>query len=140
MNPLIWNTTASFAAVWFEAALSSGLDRGKYVGRGDKPIRMFVKDHVEKFLPMTISILIDMLKPTSSCNEHMRAEIYEALMDPVNDPELMDIGKNKTKSEHEKVIEKAIKDYDRNAIKAPIKPLEFKPETVIHLPTTPRVH
>lgn len=134
MNPLIWNTTAEFAAVWFEAALSSGLARGKYVGSGDRPIRMFVKDHIEKFLPMTISILIDMLKPTSNCTPHMREEIYHALMDPVNDPDLMDLGKSKPKSEHEKMIEQAIKDFDKRAIKGPTEPLNLKPDTVIHMP------
>lgn len=134
MNPLIWNTTAEFAAVWFEAALSSGLERGKYVGRGDKPIRMFVQDHIEKFLPMTISILIEMLKPTSNCTPHMREEIYEALMDPVNDPELMDIGRNTTKSEQEKMLERSIKDYDKRAIKGPVQPMQLKPDTVIHMP------
>lgn len=117
MNPLIWNTAASMCAEWFEIALSSGLPRGKYVGKGDKPIRMFVKDKIEIFVPMAISILLDMLKPTSNCTEHMRQEIYSALMDPVNDPELMDIGKNKTKNEHEKMILDAIQKFDKNKIK-----------------------
>lgn len=127
MNPLIWNTAASMAAEWFEIALSSGLKRGKYVGKGDKPIRMFVKDKIEIFVPMAISILIDMLKPTSNCSDHMREKIYEALLDPVNDPDLMATGKSKTKNEHEQMILKAIQDHDKNQMKFnAIAPLNMK--------------
>lgn len=128
LNPLIWNTAADFAAVWFDAALSSGLPRGKYVGRGDKPIKMFVKDHIEKFVPITIRILLDMLKKNSNCTEHMKAEIYQALIDPINDPDLMDRGKSKSKAEHDEVLIRAIRGFEKNKI-APVNTnvLEFKP-------------
>lgn len=129
MNPLIFKTAATLAATWFEAALSSGLPRGKYVGMGDKPLKMFVEDHLEKFLPLTISYLLEMLKPHSNCNEHMRAEIYEALMDPINDPELMDMGKSKTKKEHEDLVQKAIRDFDKRKVfeTVGVKPVDAKP-------------
>lgn len=120
MNPLIWNTAAEMAATWFDAALSSGLPRGKYVGRGDKPIRMFVKDHIEKFVPLTISYFIEMLKPTSNVTDHMRDEIYHALIDPLNDPDLMESGKAKTQDQHQTMILNAIKNFDKNKINVPI--------------------
>lgn len=134
VNPLIFQTAADMAAVWFEAALSSGLKRGKYVGRGDKPIRMYVYDHLEKFIPLAISTLIEMLKPTSNCNAAMREAIYEALMDPLNDPDLMATGKNNTKAENEKMVLDAIKNFDKRKIKElgkiPTK-LDLKSTTVL---------
>lgn len=131
MNPLIWNTAASMCAEWFEIALSSGLPPGKYVGRGDKPIRMFVRDKIEIFVPMAISILLDMLKPTSNCTDHMRNEIYHALIDPTNDLDLMEAGKSKTKNEHEKMILDAIQKFDKNQMKFnAIAPLNVKKDKV----------
>lgn len=116
IDPLIFQTAGDFAAVWFDAALSSGLPRGKYVGKGDKPIKMFVADHLEKFIPLAISTLIEMLKPTSNCNTQMRERIYEALMNPVNDPELMMIGKANTKQQNEKMVLDAIKNFNKRKI------------------------
>lgn len=115
MNPLIFKTAASFAITWFEAARSSGLPAGKYVGRGDKGAKLFVQDHLEKFLPLAISTLIEMLKPTSNCTDHMREEIHAALTDPLNDPELMLIGQ-KPKAENEKMVLDAIRKFDKNKI------------------------
>ena len=135
VNALIFKTAATFAATWFEAALSSGLPRGKYVGRGDKPLKMFVQDHIEKFIPYTISTFIEMLKPTSNCTEHMRMEIYEALMDPFNDPDLMAIGRNNTKQQNEKIVLDAIKNFDKRKInefgKIPTKKINLKSTTVL---------
>lgn len=141
INPVIFQMAADFAAVWFDAALSSGLPRGQYVGRGDKPIRLFVANHLEKFIPMAVSIAIDMLKPTSNCNEAMRRMLYDALMDPLNDPEMMQIGKTNSKQQNEKMISDAIKNYDKNKIKtaidapmaAPIrKPTDLKSSTSLN--------
>lgn len=116
IDPLIFQTAADFAAVWFDTARSSGMPAGKYVGRGDRPIKQFVGDHIEKFIPMAISILIDMLKPTSNCNADMRDRIYTALMNPVNDPDMMLIGKTNTKQENEKMLLDAIRNFDKNKI------------------------
>lgn len=139
MNPLIFKTAANLCAVWFETALSSGMPRGKYVGTGDKPLKMFVQDHLEKFLPLTISILIDMLKPTSNCTEHMRQEIHAALTDPLTDPDLMALAKNKSKTEHQNMIANAIRNFDKNKIvlnqpviaNQPVTKLDFKNSTVL---------
>lgn len=116
VNPLIFQTAAEFAAQWFEVARSSGMPAGRYVGMGDKPIRLFVANHLEKFIPLAISILIEMLKPTSNCTAVMREAIYEALMDPINDGELMQLGKEKSRKEHEDLVAKAIRDFDKNKI------------------------
>lgn len=123
INPLIFKTAASLAITWFDAARSSGLPAGKYVGRGDKGAKLFVQDHIEKFIPLSISYLIEMLKPTSNCNAHMREEIYTALMDPLNDPEMMAIGRTNTKKQNEQMVLKAIQDFDKNKIKFNIAPL-----------------
>jgi hypothetical protein len=132
IDPLIFQTAADMAAVWFETALSSGLPRGKYVGRGDKPIKMFVADHLEKFIPIAISILIDMLKPTSNCNHEMRENIYAAITNPVNDPDMMLIGKKPNiKNETEQMLLRAIKNFDKNKINNNIVP-----QSIIHNPVS----
>lgn len=115
VDPLIFQTAADFAAVWFDTARSSGMPAGKYVGRGDKPIKMFVADNLEKFIPLAISILIDMLKPTSNCNDIMRDRIFKAITNPVNDPDLMLLGK-KPRAENEKMIVDAIRNFDKNKL------------------------
>ncbi len=135
IDPLIFQTAADFAAVWVDAAFSSGLKRGKYVGRGDKPVKMFVADHIEKFIPLAISILIEMLKPTSNCSKEMRDRIYTALMNPVNDPDMMIIGKTKTRQENEKMVLDAIRNFDKNKIKNAIN-TETKVPTKVDLKST----
>lgn len=126
INPLIFQTAADFAANWFEIARSSGMPPGKYVGRGDVPVRMFVADHLEKFIPLAISILIDMLKPTSNCNNAMRDNIHQALTDPLNDPELLTLGKTKTKDENEQMVLNAIRNFDKNKIKFDVQSVPTK--------------
>lgn len=125
INALIFKTAASYAAVWFEAALSSGLPRGKYVGSGDKPLKMFVQDHMEKFIPLVISNFIDMLGPNSNCTEHMKEEIHKAITDPDNDTELMRMGRTNTKAQHERMIKDAITKFDQNKVKFPINAPEM---------------
>lgn len=123
IDDLIFHTAVRFAAEWAEAAFATpGLTRGKYVGAGDKPVKMFAKDHFEKFIPLVVSYFIEMLKPTSNCTPAMRETIYNALMNPINDPQLMEDGKTKTQNEHKDLIQKAIKNYDKRAIKFDVAP------------------
>ncbi len=82
-NPLIYRTALSYAAVFYEAGRSSGLT-SQY-----KTPEAFAKRYIERFIPMVIKNFMELLKPHSGITEHMRAEIYDALMDPVNDPNLM---------------------------------------------------
>lgn len=112
LNPLIFRTAGEFAAVWYEAGRSSGLTSVH------KTPRSYARANFEKFVPMVIKYFLEMLKPTSNCSEHMRQEIYAALIDPVNDPNLVNLKeplKNKTLPELD--IEKIIKAYDKNQMK-----------------------
>lgn len=132
VNPLIFQTAADLAAAWAEVAFSDNrFTRGKYVGRGDKPIKMFVADHLEKFLPLAISYLIEMLKPTSNMSYALKEVIHAALTDPLNDPELMLIGKKKgseLKTETEQMVLNAIRNFDKNKIG------NISTQSVIHNP------
>lgn len=105
-NPLIYKVAAEMAGVFFDAGRSSGL-HSKH-----KTPEAFARANIEKFLPKAVQTLIEMLKPTSNCTEHMREEIYSALMDPVNDPNLM-----QTKPQTDEMVDDAIKAYDKNQIK-----------------------
>lgn len=131
INPLIFQVAADLSAQWFEIALSSGMPRGKYVGRGDKPIKMFVADHLEKFIPLAISYLLEMLKPTSNIkSEILKNEIFAALTDPLNDPELMLMGKKPSiKNETDQMILDAIRKFDKNKIG------NISTQSILHMPT-----
>lgn len=83
INPLIYKVAAEMAAVFYDAGRSSGLP-SKH-----KTAESFARANIEKFIPKAIQNLITLLKPHSGITEHMRSTIYEALMDPVNDPNLM---------------------------------------------------
>ena len=82
-NPLIYRTALQYAAVFYEAGRSSGLT-SQY-----KTPEAFAKRYIERFIPMVIKNFMELLKPHSGITEHMRAEIYDALIDPINDPNLM---------------------------------------------------
>ena len=83
INPLIYKVAAEMAGVFYDAGRSSGL-HSKH-----KTPESFAKANIEKFIAQAVKTLISMLKPNSGITEHMRNEIYSALMDPVNDPNLM---------------------------------------------------
>lgn len=105
-NKLIYKVATEMAGVFYDAGRSSGL-HSKH-----KTAESFARANIEKFLPKAVQTLIQMLKPTSNCTEHMRSEIYTALMDPVNDPQLM-----QTKPQTDEMVDDAIKAYDKNRLK-----------------------
>lgn len=82
-NPLIYRTALQYAAIFYEAGRSSGLT-SQY-----KTPEAFAKRYIERFIPMVIKNFIELLKPHSGVSEHMKEEISAALLDPVNDPNLM---------------------------------------------------
>lgn len=84
MDPLIFKVAGEFAATMYEAGRSSGMTSIH------KNARSYAKANLEKFVPLAIKHLIEMLKPTSNCSEHMRQAIHEALTNPINDPDLME--------------------------------------------------
>lgn len=81
-STLIETVAAQLAATWYEIGRGQGLT-SKY-----KNARAYAKANLEKFIPKAVEILLEMLKPTSNCTPEMREEIYEALMERHNDPEL----------------------------------------------------
>lgn len=81
-HTLIEKTALELAATWYEIGRSQGLT-SKH-----KNARKYAKANLEKFIPNAIEILLQMLVPNSNATEAMKAEIYEALMERHNDPEL----------------------------------------------------
>lgn len=81
-SDLIERTALEMAAVFWEAARSSGLAQGKH-----KNARSFAKANIEKFIPFAVKHLIEILNNPEH-GKHIKDEIYEALMDRVNDPDL----------------------------------------------------
>lgn len=111
INMMIYKTAIEYAAVYYEAGRSTGLT-SKF-----KSPEAFAKANIEKFIPLVIKNYIEMLKPTSNCTEEMRAGVYEALMDPVNDPALMDSSKNGLPDINAKMLADVISAYDKNQLK-----------------------
>lgn len=118
INPLIYKVAASMAAIMYETGRSQGMT-SKH-----KNARSYARAYIEKYIPMAVKTLIEMLKPTSNCSDFMRMEIYEALLDPVNDPELMDGKKNGLPDINAELVAKALKAYDKNKINTPITSVE----------------
>lgn len=85
INPLIFETAAKFAAEFYEVGRMQGMT-SKY-----KNHREYTRAYVEKFIPLAIKTLIEMLKPGNSrVSEHMKEAIHAALTDPLNDKNLME--------------------------------------------------
>lgn len=84
LDPLIYKVAGEMAAVMYEAGRSSGMT-SKH-----KNARAYAKANLEKFVPLAIKHLIELLKPTSNCTEYMRQQIHAALTNPINDPDLME--------------------------------------------------
>ncbi len=111
-NPLIYRTAAEFACTFYEAGRSSGMT-SKH-----KDAKRFAAEYMERFIPLAIKHLLEMLKPTSNITEHMRQEIHAALTDPINDPDLMEAKVN-TDFNMEMLLEK--KKFDKHKILTPIQ-------------------
>jgi len=119
-NPLIYRTAAELACTSYEAGRSSGMT-SKH-----KDAKRFAAEYMERFIPLAIKHLLEMLKPTSNITEHMRQEIHAALTDPINDPDLMETKVNPDFN-MEMLLEK--KKFDKQKI---LNPVETK-KTVIHI-------
>lgn len=84
---LLERTAGRLAAEWFEAAKNTpeiDVLRKKY--RNDP--RRFARMNLERFIPIAVDILIGMLHRDDLPLE-MREEIYNCLIDRVNDPEAL---------------------------------------------------
>lgn len=118
---LIEKTALEMAAVYYEAGRNTGMT-SKH-----KDARSFAKANVEKFIPIAVSTLLDMLG-MPHIPQHQKDEIYEAIMERTNDQELSNIGvkqfENNTpflpdlpkiyeKPELEKALEIGIKNFTK---------------------------
>src|ERR1700677_3109797 len=79
-NILIEKVAGEFAAVFYEIGRSQGLT-SKY-----KSARAYARANMEKFIPKAIEHLIECLGPKSTLPPEAKEEIYDCLMDRVNDP------------------------------------------------------
>lgn len=121
LNPLIYKVAASMAAELYEVGRSQGMQ-----SRHKTP-RAYAKANLEKFVPLAIKHLLSMLKSTSNCSEHMRQEIYKALTDPINDPNLME-AKVDTDLNMSFILDQ--KKFEKMKILAPVSSTPAK--TVLH--------
>lgn len=82
---LIERIAGELAATWFEAGLNTpgmNMMRKKY---RNNP-RLFAKRNLEKFIPKAIELMLTMLGPHSTLPPEAKEEIYDCLIDRVNDP------------------------------------------------------
>lgn len=90
---IVEKTAGEMAAVFYEAARSSGLEKIKLQGQiinlkkyKNNP-RNFARVHLEKFIPAAVHALTEILsRPETSVEQ--KDIIYNALMERVNDPDL----------------------------------------------------
>lgn len=79
---LIEKVALELAAVFYEIGRGQGLT-SKWPNA-----RQYAKANFEKFIPKATDLLLDMLSATSNVTHEMRQEIYEAMMERHDDPEL----------------------------------------------------
>lgn len=84
-NTMIEHVALQLAAKWYEVGRGQGL-KSKY-----KTAQGFAKANLERFIPNAVEILLKMLEPTSTATPEMREEIYEALLERHNNPELQSV-------------------------------------------------
>ena len=80
-STVIEKTALEMAAVFYDAARSSG-------GTSKLTQRAWARKNFQKFIPRAIQILISMLG-RSDISDLMKQEIYEALIERVNDLEMI---------------------------------------------------
>src|SRR6266567_3226128 len=105
---LIEKTALELAACYYEAGRSSGLT-SKH-----KNARAFAKANVEKFIPKSVELLMDILSKDSTPLEQ-RDLIYQAFLERTNDKELSNIG---------------LKVFENDIPYLPEKPVIYDPKTI----------
>lgn len=89
---IVEKTAGEFAALWYDAARSSGMTIVNLQGdtidlRKYKTPRNFARRHLEKFIPAAVHALTDILSRDSTPPDQKEI-IYQALMERVNDPDI----------------------------------------------------
>ena len=80
-NVLIEKTAGELAATTYEQLRSAGF-KSKF-----KNPRAYARANIEKYVPVAVKILTEMLG-RNDISAHMKEEIYEALLERANDPNL----------------------------------------------------
>jgi hypothetical protein len=80
-STLIEKTALEMAAVFYDAARESGL-------KSNKTQRRWARDNFQKFIPNAVETLTSMLG-RSDISDIMKQEIHEALLERINDPEMI---------------------------------------------------
>ena len=84
---LIEKVAGQLAATWYEIGRGQGMT-SKY-----KNARLYARANIEKFIPKALEHLIDMLGNPST-PEIMKKEIYDAIMERKNDPDVAILTEN----------------------------------------------
>lgn len=106
---IVEKTAGEFAATFFDAARSSGMEVIMFQGQKidlrkykNNP-RAFARAHIEKFIPAAVHALTEIM-----CNpktpEDQRQIIYNAIMERVNDPDLDMMGRTAGLPEFENTV------------------------------------
>lgn len=109
INPasvLIEQTATDMCAEYFEIGLSQGL-RSKY-----KTHKAFVHAYLEHFIPLAIDTLTGMLG-NSNVPDNQKVLIHEALLERVNDPDLVMLNEPIQKFKEREFKPEVITTFDR---------------------------
>jgi hypothetical protein len=128
LNPLIFKVAGELAATWYEIGRSQGL-KSKW-----KTPKQYAYNNLEKFVPKAIEHLLDILS-NPSFPDLAKAEIYEALIDPINDKDLMD-GTSQLDNIQAKKLDEIVKEYEKR--KLPEIVTEDHKKTVLHNNVKPK--
>ncbi len=82
-STVIEKTALEFACVWYESCLSSGLLPSKK----QKTQKAWARANFQKFIPHAIEHLTSMLS-RDDINDLCKQEIYDAIIERTNDPEM----------------------------------------------------
>ena len=83
---VIEHTALEMACVWYESCLSSGLLPSKQ----QKTMKAWARANFQKFIPHAIEHLTSLLS-RPDINDLCKQEIHEAILERVNDPELIEL-------------------------------------------------
>ena len=124
---LIETIAGQLAATWYEIGKAQGLT-SKY-----PDARSYARAYLHKFIPKAVEYCLEMLKSTSNATREMKEEIYDALQERHNDPELLRYRPN---IDVNKVIE-MVAEMERKKGPVIINTGELdqdEPKTVLHNP------
>lgn len=117
---LIETIARELAATFYEVGRGQGLT-SKY-----KNAKAYAHANLEKFIPKAVETCIQMLGPNSTLPKEAKEEVYEALMERHNDPDLQTIMPN---IDVVKFIEAAgLKEKQK------VETINTEPQTVLHNP------